>query len=323
MRCSLLTVEPACPRRWDTETDYSLLFRVAPTQSRTVTRFIRRGLEGRVTGYRNVTVPAGHATARNSTSFSRKPASRADFVRGAAGFFPFAPGGLEGVEATAALEDQILRGSTAGGETGDSKSKLERIIKLGSKDGLLEIAPGLPRGIDFSLSRKETANAQGDDGKEIEKVLDEEPEDAPDDVDAALANGDAAGAVGKEQREEDEEEEDEEEDIDAILPVEFPALEAHGNLAASSARKAGREWAHMVDTKRDIPNFRELVPDMAREWPFELDTFQKEAVYHLENGDSVFVAAHTSAGKTVVAEYAIALAARHMTKAIYTSPSRR
>ncbi|KKF94795.1 putative ATP-dependent RNA helicase [Ceratocystis platani] len=59
---------------------------------------------------------------------------------------------------------------------------------------------------------------------------------------------------------------------------------------------------------------------MAREWPFELDVFQKEAIYHLENGDSVFVAAHTSAGKTVVAEYAIALAAKHMTKAIYTSP---
>jgi len=60
-------------------------------------------------------------------------------------------------------------------------------------------------------------------------------------------------------------------------------------------------------------------------------------VYHLENGDSVFVAAHTSAGKTVVAEYAIALAQKHMTRyppnqnphgewyadtgrAIYTSP---
>ena len=38
------------------------------------------------------------------------------------------------------------------------------------------------------------------------------------------------------------------------------------------------------------------------QYPFELDTFQKEAVYHLEMGDSVFVAAHTSAGKTVVAE---------------------
>ena len=50
------------------------------------------------------------------------------------------------------------------------------------------------------------------------------------------------------------------------------------------------------------------------QYPFELDTFQKEAVYHLEMGDSVFVAAHTSAWKTVVAEYAIALAAKHMTR---------
>lgn len=33
-------------------------------------------------------------------------------------------------------------------------------------------------------------------------------------------------------------------------------------------------------------------------------------------GDSVFVAAHTSAGKTVVAEYAIALAAKHMTRSV-------
>ncbi len=37
-------------------------------------------------------------------------------------------------------------------------------------------------------------------------------------------------------------------------------------------------------------------------------------------GHSVFVAAQTSAGKTVVAEYALALAARHCTRAIYTSP---
>ena len=37
-------------------------------------------------------------------------------------------------------------------------------------------------------------------------------------------------------------------------------------------------------------------------------------------GDSVFVAAHTSAGKTAVAEYAMALAAKHCTRSIYTSP---
>ena len=119
---------------------------------------------------------------------------------------------------------------------------------------------------------------------------------------------------------EEEEELEEEEDIDSLLPVEFPALEPRAPLLAGAQKKVGREWAHVVDVNKDIPNFRELVPDMAREWPFELDTFQKEAVYHLETGDSVFVAAHTSAGKTVVAEYAISLAAKHMTKAIYTSP---
>ncbi|EEB89563.1 hypothetical protein MPER_12322 [Moniliophthora perniciosa FA553] len=81
-----------------------------------------------------------------------------------------------------------------------------------------------------------------------------------------------------------------------------------------------RDWAHVIDVKTPLTNFHELVPNMARKYPFELDTFQKHAVYHLEKGDSVFVAAHTSAGKTVVAEYAIALAEKHMTRAIYTSP---
>ena len=59
---------------------------------------------------------------------------------------------------------------------------------------------------------------------------------------------------------------------------------------------------------------------MAFQFPFELDTFQKQAVLKLEQAESVFVAAHTSAGKTVVAEYAIALGQKHMTRTIYTSP---
>ncbi|KAI0162119.1 DSHCT domain-containing protein [Xylariaceae sp. FL1272] len=292
-------------QRWDTPTDLTELFRIAPTQTRTVTRFQRQGLEGRVTGYKNVTVPANSATAKNSTSLTRKPGSRADFVRGAAGFFPFAPGGLESVEATAAMEEHLMRPADVDG-TGN---KLERVITLGAEGGLLEVAPSLERGIDFS-KKKYAVNEK--EAKAIEAELGQEPEQGPEkeDVDGQAATDGI----------DDEMDDEEDEDIDALLPVEFPALEPHANLAASSARKAGREWAHMVDINRDIINFRELVPDMAREWPFELDTFQKEAIYHLEGGDSVFVAAHTSAGKTVVAEYAIALAARHMTKAIYTSP---
>lgn len=73
--------------RWDEQIDYTEITQLAPTQSRTVTRFTREGLEGRVTGYREVTVPAASANAKNSTSILRRPANRADFVRGAAGFF--------------------------------------------------------------------------------------------------------------------------------------------------------------------------------------------------------------------------------------------
>jgi antiviral helicase SKI2 len=299
-------------QRWDFEADYSSIFKLAPTQTRTVTRFLRHGLEGRVTGYKNVTVPASSATAKNSTSLLRKPGNRADFVRGAAGFFPFAPGGLEGIEATAALEDQIH----SGGALGDvaertTKSKLERVIQIG-EGGLLQVAPGMSRGIDFSSKKAEPSQ---EEANAVQSALEEEPEDLGD------AEEDKDKDASPSSTPEDSGEQDADgDDIDDILPVEFPSLEPHGVLAASSARKAGREWAHMVDVKHEMTNFRELVPDMAREWPFELDTFQKEAVYHLESGDSVFVAAHTSAGKTVVAEYAIALAARHMTKAIYTSP---
>lgn len=56
------------------------------------------------------------------------------------------------------------------------------------------------------------------------------------------------------------------------------------------------------------------------QYPFDLDPFQQQALICLERGDSVFVAAHTSAGKTVIAEYAIALCHLHKTRAIYTSP---
>ena len=71
---------------------------------------------------------------------------------------------------------------------------------------------------------------------------------------------------------------------------------------------------------RDMSNFHALVPHLAQEFPFELDDFQKRSIVHLERGESVYVCAHTSAGKTVVADYAISLCLSHMTKCIYTSP---
>ncbi len=67
-------------------------------------------------------------------------------------------------------------------------------------------------------------------------------------------------------------------------------------------------------------DFHTLLPNPALTFPFELDDFQKQALLRLERSECVFLAAHTSAGKTVCAEYAIALAKKHCTRAIYTSP---
>ncbi|CAN0091955.1 unnamed protein product, partial [Ectocarpus sp. 13 AM-2016] len=96
-----------------------------------------------------------------------------------------------------------------------------------------------------------------------------------------------------------------------------------GGSAAKNGGGRGRggggvKWA--VTELLDVSDFDALVPRPAHRFPFTLDGFQKQAVARLERAECVFVSAHTSAGKTVVAEYAIAMAQQHMTRAIYTSP---
>lgn len=51
-----------------------------------------------------------------------------------------------------------------------------------------------------------------------------------------------------------------------------------------------------------------------------MDSFQKEAILCIENNQSVLVSAHTSAGKTVVAEYAVARSLAAKQRVIYTTP---
>ncbi|XP_073012536.1 DExH-box ATP-dependent RNA helicase DExH9 [Typha latifolia] len=71
-------------------------------------------------------------------------------------------------------------------------------------------------------------------------------------------------------------------------------------------------------TPRAITSGEKTKP--AKDFPFELDPFQSEAIKCLDNGESVMVSAHTSAGKTVVALYAIAMSLRDQQRVIYTSP---
>lgn len=103
-----------------------------------------------------------------------------------------------------------------------------------------------------------------------------------------------------------------------VIPKEIPILRITENTTLTTFKKA--EFAVLLDSTKEIPDFHERIPEMAHQYPFELDIFQKQAILQLEKHNHIFVAAHTSAGKTVVAEYAIALSQKHMTRSIYTSP---
>lgn len=100
-----------------------------------------------------------------------------------------------------------------------------------------------------------------------------------------------------------------------------PPVSSSGALASNNDAKTRKSWA-VTDYIPIASNsdFHALLPNPAMTFPFELDDFQKQALLRLERSECVFLAAHTSAGKTVCAEYAIALAMKHCTRAIYTSP---
>jgi len=125
-------------------------------------------------------------------------------------------------------------------------------------------------------------------------------------------------------------------EVDALLSELHQSIEPSNALTKSQSTsihppvtgrtskedtKARKSWAvtdYIPITTRE--DFHTLLPNPALTFPFELDDFQKQACLRLERSECVFLAAHTSAGKTVCAEYAIALAKKHCTRAIYTSP---
>lgn len=264
---------------------------------------------------------ASSMTAKNSTSFSRAPAKRSDFVRGKAGYFPFTPGGLdpEEIKGVEVLEQEK---EALGMEDIDVARTVIEGLSLG--EDLLTVPPGFTRGL-FS---EKTTSGQGETKDAVFNMADifaGQQADDEDGLDSLLdpvaqpTEPSQAEAISGEQSKATETTVNEAPaDVDAILEGMGPIVAPKRALASVQPR--AREWAQVVDVNEPFTNFHELVPELAHDFPFELDTFQKRAVYHLEKGECVFVAAHTSAGKTVVAEYAIALAAKHMTKAIYTSP---
>ncbi|GFP79414.1 superkiller viralicidic activity 2-like 2 [Phtheirospermum japonicum] len=101
--------------------------------------------------------------------------------------------------------------------------------------------------------------------------------------------------------------------------------------SASKRRSLARTCVHEVAVPSDYASTKDesihgtlsdpvFNGEPAKTYPFKLDPFQEISVSCLERKESVLVSAHTSAGKTAVAEYAIAMAFRDKQRVIYTSP---
>lgn len=269
---------------------YNHLFTAPKTTGRTSFRFKRSGIDGKIDSCQEVIRlnELDNATSTNSLSFNRKFTSKSDAVKGKTSYLPFQPGGL--------LDNSKRQ------QTKDETAFLHK-----DDNGLFDIPQGFSRGLKLG---------GGSNFDEL-KELDENAEDI--DSSGNVDNTDNVESYDAQQSDTEDQKESlpvDVEEIDGLLSIDYSAI----RNGITKEKEVKRDWAHVVDLNHRIQDFEDVVPNMARKWPFELDTFQQEAVYHLEQGDSVFVAAHTSAGKTVVAEYAIAMASRNMTKAIYTSP---
>ncbi|KAG6372955.1 ATP-dependent RNA helicase [Boletus reticuloceps] len=105
-------------------------------------------------------------------------------------------------------------------------------------------------------------------------------------------------------------------------------MAASGGLTGLVEEGSRLELRHQVRHQVAIPPGYDYVPiakyippsKPAREYKFTLDPFQQVSVYAIQRNESVLVSAHTSAGKTVVAEYAIAQCLQNKQRVIYTSP---
>ena len=91
--------------------------------------------------------------------------------------------------------------------------------------------------------------------------------------------------------------EENEKTLDENLLLAGPRIAIH---TLDTMEQCTHEVAVPPDT--EYANLRPYNGEPAKVYPFVLDPFQNEAILCLQNSQSVLVSAHTSAGKTVVAE---------------------
>ncbi|XP_041069020.1 helicase SKI2W isoform X2 [Carcharodon carcharias] len=278
---------------WPREVCVDSLYHADVTPVHSTLKVERNQTTGELLGYKEVLLDDTGLSIKNSLSLQRPPGPPTQSVRGSSTNYPFWPGGMDEPSL-----DMIK-----------SMGEFEESIDF-EKD-LLTVPPGWKKGMDF----KETEHKLAPGLLNLTNLI------------GAMDDFSLGGSS-------DEDDEKKEKAAEAKQPLPrtnsledlvLQELKASSQPELSERKEEGstpekEQWAVPVDISTPVDDFYKRIQDPAFKWPFEPDVFQKQAILRLETHDSVFVAAHTSAGKTVVAEYAIALSQKHMTRTIYTSP---
>ena len=229
--------------------------------------------------------------AKTSVSLKRAPGPLNEF-RGNPTNLPFKPAAME-----------IKQSSS---ENNECSNKNEGFIDLTELNNLLKAAPSFEP-VSFDETDSLVTNDSFKLNQEIEDDLMNKIKAQTEGIDLFVNKDVLTGDTT----------ENEQEKVDIKKRAKIIELQIKDYIAVE---RHGTDYAIVLDCNKPIANFDEQIINPAKKYPFELDIFQKQAILHLEKHENVFVAAHTSAGKTVVAEYAISMSKRNLTRVIYTAP---
>ncbi|XP_070172311.1 superkiller complex protein 2 isoform X1 [Polyergus mexicanus] len=277
-----------------------LEFDLAPID--TTLKFDRDPITGKIGEMQEIVLQGAGETARNSMSMTRAPGPLTDGVRGNPSNIPFWPGGFEEPKVP---ENEFLN-------------------DIDFEKNLRTLAKGFSSGIEFKSDNCTPINCTKNE-TEVEEIKKSKELKIDNNINLMAVIHEEGNLLGLWSSTEEPKKENVQisdnnlpfTDI-SILPEEtnIPVLK----ISEKQSEFAKTDWAEQLDVSAPITDFDKRIPDPAIKFEYELDTFQKQAILKLEENSNVFVAAHTSAGKTTVAEYAIALSQKHMTRVIYTSP---
>lgn len=185
----------------------------------------------------------------------RKPGPQEQATRGSAANFPFWPGGFD--EPNETIMDLVIDNSDF-------------------EDNLLSVAPGFQNGIDYSHRKKKKTEEPESSNIDLLSVLEGKDDDIfkiEEQLSSPMKKPADTGLIT----------------LSANVDEELLEIKSATSLSDVLKIKDTRtqqtvaEWAEIIDISQPVKNFHQRVADMAHQYPFELDTFQKQAILKLED----------------------------------------